>query len=189
MTYLENKKILFSLIDEKNPNNQYFTDDEDARIKCANLYASRYQELADIKMERKLKEYEITETGEGYTQFKLPNCKQIRNVVGMDANNNKKSIDFYYLGKFIYINNREKSRAVVEYEPYPSVITDETPDDFELEIDQDLQAILPFGVAADLFKTDPGEDYKAFEREYERRLQNIVTSKFGMSVNVTKGEI
>ena len=60
---------------------------------------------------------------------------------------------------------------MIEYVPYLSVITDDTEDEFELEIDQDLQMILPYKVASDLFKTDPGEDWTAFEKEYQRRLQ------------------
>ena len=89
MTYLENKKIFFSLIDEYAPNNQFFTEDEDAKTKCALLYAPAYQELADYRTRKKLKEYNVTTTGEGYEQFKLPKCKQIKIITGMDANNNK----------------------------------------------------------------------------------------------------
>ena len=54
MTYGENKKIFFSLIDEYAPNTEFFTEDEDARTKCANLYAPAYQELADFRTRRKL---------------------------------------------------------------------------------------------------------------------------------------
>jgi hypothetical protein len=35
------------------------------------------------------------------------------------------------------------------------MIDETTPDDFELEIPQNLQTALPYLVAADLFKTDP----------------------------------
>ena len=78
---------------------------------------------------------------------------------------------------------------MVEYEPFVTLITDDTPDSFQLEIDEDLQAFLPYKVAADLFKTDPGEDYKAFEQEYQRRLQRVLSSKFGIQANVIEGEI
>lgn len=188
MTFLENKKIFFSLIDEYAPNNQFFTEDEDARTKVALLYAPAYQELSDFRTKKKLKEYEVTELGEGYEQFKLPKAKQIRTITGMDENNNKKYVDYYTLGENIYISNKEKIKAIIEYIPFVTLITEDTPDDFDLEIDQDLQVILPYKVASDLFKTDPGEDYTAFEREYQRRLQNINTSTFGISATITEGE-
>ena len=155
MTYLENKKILFSLIDEKNPNNQYFTDDEDARIKCANLYATRYVEVASYRVNKKTKEFEIQEEGEGYEKFKLPKAQKIRAIVGMDENYNDVQMDYKTLGEYIYVSKAKKGTLVMEYEPFLTPITDDTPDDFELEIDDDLANILPYGVASDLFKTDP----------------------------------
>lgn len=189
MTYLENKKMLFSLIDEKNPNNQYFTDDEDARIKCANLYAGRYLELASYRPPKKLKEYTITEIGEGYERFKLPKAQKRKTITGLNENNEKVPVDYYELGDFIYISKKKKYTVVVEYEPFLTLITDETPDDFELEIDDDLAGILPLGVASDLFKTDPGEDWTAFEKEYYRRLEQISTSRNSISATVTEGEL
>lgn len=191
MTYGENKKIFYSLIDEYAPNNQFFTEDEDARIKCANLYAPAYQELADFRTRKKIKEIEVKQTDgdTGYEEFSLPRCKQIRQIIGTDSRNNKVALDWYHLGEKIFISNAKTVKVKVEYIPFLAVITDETDNDFELEIDQDLQMILPYKVASDLFKTDPGEDYTAFEKEYQRRLQGINTSSFGMSANVTEGEL
>ena len=155
MTYLENKKILFSLIDEKNPNSIFFTDDEDARIKCANLYATRYVEVASYRPPKKIRECTITETGEGYEKFKLPKAQKIRAIVGMDENYNDVQMDYKTLGEYIYVSKAKKGTLSMEYEPFLTPITDETEDDFELEIDDDLANILPYGVASDLFKTDP----------------------------------
>lgn len=187
MTYGENKKIFFSLIDEYAPNTEFFTEDEDARTKCANLYAPAYQELADFRTRRKLKTLDVSK-GEGYEEFNLPKAQEIRQVLGTDEYNNRKSVDWWTAGEKIFINRKEDAKVMIEYVPYLSVITDDTEDEFELEIDQDLQMILPYKVASDLFKTDPGEDWTAFEKEYQRRLQSIKTSKWGLSANVTEGE-
>lgn len=189
MTFLENKKQFFALIDEYAPNNQFFTDDEDARIKVANLYALAYPEVADLRPKRKTREYEISKSeNEGYEENSLPKCKLIRTIVALDEYNNKSGIDYYTLGDKIYFSNKEDKRVVLEYEPFVTTITDETEDDFMLEIDEDLQALLPYKVASDLFKTDPGEDYTAFEKEYQRRLQMVRGSKFGISANILEGE-
>lgn len=189
MTFKENKKIFLSLVDEYAPNIELLTEDEDINIKCASLYAPAYQELADYKTRKKLKEIEITKSEtSGYDRYKLPQCKQIKNIIGMDINNNKISVDYYTLGEYIYISNTKDCKVVIEYVPFLTLIDENTDDDFELEIDQDLQVILPYKVASDLFKTDPGEDYTAFEKEYQRRLANINTSTMGISVNITEGE-
>ena len=190
MTFLENKKIFFSLIDEYAPNNKFFTEDEDAQIKCALLYGPAYEELSNYRTRKKTKEIEVKKTTGtiGYEQSSLPKAKQIRKIVGLDENNNQIPVNHYILGEKIYISNEKDAKVIIEYVPFLTMINEETEDDFELEIDQDLQIILPYKVASDLFKTDPGEDYTAFEREYQRLLQGINSSTMGMQVNITEGE-
>ena len=135
---------------------QFFTEDEDAKTKCANLYAPAYQELADFRTRKKIKELEVKKTEkEGYEEFSLPKCKQIRQIIGIDKYNNKTAIYYYTLGEKIFVSNKKDTKVKIEYLPFLTVITDETGDDFELEIDQDLQMILPYKIASDLFKTDP----------------------------------
>lgn len=90
-------------------------------------------------------------------------------------------------GEYILVSKTNPGRFLLEYTPFLTHITEETEDDFELELDDELTSILPYGVACDLFKTDPGEDYRAFEKEYERRLQLIKTSRTSLSANVTEG--
>lgn len=155
MTYLENKKKFFALIDEKNPNNQYFTDDEDARIKCADLYDNRYMELASLRINKKTKSYEITETGRGYQVFSLPNGLRIRILGGRNEYEEPIQMDYRIEGEKLLVSKAVLGKVVLEYNPFPTHITDETEDDFELEIDDELASILPYGVASDLFKTDP----------------------------------
>lgn len=189
MTYLDNKKMFFSLIDEYKPDNQYFTEDEDAKTKCANLYNPRYIELASYRFNKKVKEYAITEEGRGYEQFKLPKGTNIKNLGGRNEYNEPINIESRIEGENIVISKAKTGRLLLEYNPFPTAITDETGDDFELEIDDELASILPYGVASDLLKTDPGEDWTAFEKEWQRRLENIKISRTAISANVTEGEI
>ena len=187
MTYGDNKKIFYSLIDEYTPNNQFFTEDEDARIKAANLYNPRYVELASLRFNKKVKEYEITEEGRGYEQFKLPRGTNIKNLGGRNEYNEPISMESRIEGENILISKAAKGKLLLEYNPYPTAITDNTDDEFELEIDDELASLLPYGVAADLLKTDPGEDWTAFQREWDRRLNNIKATRTAMSANVTEG--
>lgn len=191
MTFLENKKIFLSLVDEYAPDNQYFTEDDDIPSKVAWLYAPAYQELADEKTSLKMKTIEVTATtgNIGYEEFSLPKCKQVKKVVALDENNNKISADYYFLGEKIFISNSKTAKYIIEYIPFLTLIDAETEDDFELEIDQDLQAILPYIVAADLLKTDPSANYKAFEQVLNRKLQRFNSNKKGISVNITEGEL
>ena len=67
------------------------------------------------------------------------------------------------------------------------MITEETDDDFMLEIDQDVQMILPYSVASDILKVDPSSDYTAFLDAYNRRLQSLDAKKEIPSITVEEG--
>lgn len=158
MTYGENKKLFMALCDEYNPNNNYFTDDEDIQIKCAQLYAAPYEELSNYRTEPKLKEIEVSKYTDvqGYEKVKMPDCKKVLSVSVLDEYNNPVSEgNFRVLGNYLYLSNASDLKYIIEYTPYLTMIDENTPDDFELEIPQNLQTILPYLVASDLFKTDP----------------------------------
>lgn len=190
MTLGENKKITLGLIEEYSKTNTALTDDEDIAMRLNFAYATNYQELSQDKKiikTRILKE--ITgETSEGYTEYSLPNnMYQLKRVIALDANNNIMEADYYLLGKKIYINNQSDYQYILEYYQYPTVITEQTPDTFVLEIDQDVQMILPYAVANDILKVDPSADYSAFLAEYQRKKENLDTRREISSIVVEEG--
>jgi len=190
MTLLENIKVFLSLVDEYAPDNPLLTEDDDIPTKVRWLYNPAYQEMADWKTNSKTKRIEVTASGSGYTEYSLPNCKQIRKIMCLDENNNKIAGDFFYsTDTKVYISNSTTATYIVEYVPFLTMITEDTSDNFELEIPQDLQAILPYLVASDLLKTDPSANWQAFEKVLQRKLQNLNTSRKGISVNITEGEL
>ena len=191
MTYGQNKKIFMALCDEYNPDNTWFTDDEDIQTKCALLYAPAYEELSSYRTTPKTKEYSVSKyTGEeaGYEKFKLPDCKRLKSVCCMDSNYNEVEGHYKIIGNYIYLANDEDYTYTLEYIPYLDMITEETEDDFELELDQDAEMCLPYIVAGDLFKTDPGQDYTPFEAVLQRKLQLLASSKVGMGANISEGD-
>lgn len=190
MTLGENKKITLGLIEEYSKTNTALTDDEDIAMRLNFAYATNYQELSQDKKiikTRILKE--ITgETSEGYTEYSLPNnMYQLKRIIALDANNNIMEADYYLLGKKIYINNQSDYQYILEYYQYPTVITEQTPDTFVLEIDQDVQMILPYAVANDILKVDPSADYSAFLAEYQRKKENLDTRREISSIVVEEG--
>lgn len=192
MTLGENKKIALALIEEYVKTNEKLTDDTDIQDRINLLYAPAYQEMAQAKKiikTRVLKE--IRENpGEGYEEFTLPsNLYQLRKVVAWDSNGNDVSADFKRLGNKIYINRESNAQYIIEYYMYPTQITEDTPDNFMLEIDQDAQNILPYQVANDILKVDPSADYTAFLSEYQRKLQALDTRKDIPTITVEEGVI
>jgi hypothetical protein len=190
MTLGENKKITLGLIEEYSPNNQYLTDDEDISTRLNLLYSTSYQELSQIKkiLKTKILREQIEETEDGYEEYSMPsNLYKLRKVIALDDNNNIQTPDYYILGKKIYLSKKTTPKYILEYYIYPSVITEETDDDFTLEIDQDAQMLLPYAVANDILKADPSSDYTAFYAEYKRKLDSFDNGRIAPSVIVEEG--
>ncbi len=166
------------------------TDDEDISTRLNFIYATNYQELSQAKKILKTKIIkEISgNTEEGYEEYSLPsNLYQLKRVIALNEKNQEVQPDYNKIGKKIYINKQSDANYILEYYIYPTVITDETDDDFSLEIDQDVQMILPYAVANDILKVDPSSDYTAFLSEYQRKLQNLETVGDLPSMTVEEG--
>lgn len=181
MTLGENKKITLGLIEEYSNANPKLTNDVDIQNRINFLYATNYQELSQRKKILKIKTLkEVTDEKleEGYTEYTLPSSMyQFKRVIALDEKNKTVDADYYTIGKKkIYINNKSNANYILEYYAYPSIIDEETEDDFTLELDQDVLLILPYAVANDILKTDPSADYSAFLADYNRKLENLNTS-------------
>ena len=190
MTLEENKKIALALIEEYSPTNQMLTDDEDISTRLNLIYAPNYQELSQNKKILKTKVLkEIKgETGKGYEELSLPsNMYQLKRVIALDENNIEVEADYKTIGKKIYISKESDAKYVLEYYMNPTVINEETDKDFVLEIDQDVQMILPYAVANDILKVDPSSDYTAFLAEYKRKLESLDTRREVPSMTVEEG--
>lgn len=175
MTLEENKRITLGLIEEYSPNNKYLTDDEDIRNRLNLVYAPNYQDMAQKKKILKTKVYNITEDNNRMQEYSLPaDIYQFKRLIGLDDTNKRKNVIHDIIGKKIYIESKI-GKYILEYYAYPEVITEETEPDFELEIDQDVQMILPYLVANDVLKTDPSADYTSFYDEYRRRIDELDT--------------
>ena len=183
MTLIENIKIALSLADEYSPDvgyEQMYTEDEDFKNKLKILYAQPYQELSQIKKIRKTKNISrnISEDAqEHYSAYSLPfDMYILKDIIVLDSETNKRIDGDYYVvdnEKKIYINDRDTGIYKIEYYAYPEIITEETEDDFDLEIDQDVQMILPYKVIDNILKTDPSADYAAFRQAYEEAINKL----------------
>ena len=192
MTLIEVIKQALALADEYSPDagyGQMFTEDEDFQNKLKLLFAQPYQELSQIKKIKKQKTYTVRKNGyseEKYTPYSLPfDLYKIKEIVVQDVNTNRLIDGDYYLqNKKIYLNDSLEANYILVYYAYQEVITEETEDDFELEIDQDVQMILPYKAIDNILKTDPSADYTAFKQAYEDAINRLDLSETGMLVSV-----
>ena len=78
----------------------------------------------------------------------------------------------------ILVTDKQAKKIRIDYYAYPQTITDETTDDYEFELEQDAQQVLPYAVVADLLKTDPSADYTAFEVKFNNMVANLNPSSY-----------
>lgn len=192
MTLIENIKIALSLADEYSKvagYEQMYTEDEDFQEKLKNLYAQPYQELSQIKPIKKTKNISRTidlEAEDYYEGFRLPSdMRKIKEIIAHDVESNKQVEGDYYLeGEKIYININSNANYSIIYFAYPELINEDTEDDFELELDQDAQMVLPYKAIDNILKTDPSADYNAFKIAYDEAIQRLDLRETGMLLSI-----
>ena len=191
MTLGQNKKITLALIEEYSPTNKMLTDDEDISTRLNLVYAPNYQELSQNKKILKTKTLKdiVNNTEIGFEEYTLPSdIYQLKNIIALDKNNVEVEPIYKTIGKRKVLISRESdAKYILEYYAYPSMINEETEDDFELEIDQDVQFLLPYAVANDILKVDPSSDYTAFLSEYKRKTESLDTRREIASIVVEEG--
>lgn len=187
MTLGENKKIMLSLIEEYSPQNELLTDDADIQERINHIYNTAYHELAQLKKIKKVFEINKTISKEDfYREYSLPaDLYQINNVLAFDrVSNRPTTAEYYIVNDKIYINDTSDAIYKITYYAYPIPITEDTPDDFELEIDADAQQLLPYAVASDILKTDVSADYSAFEKIYMAKRDRLDTRSSMPTINM-----
>lgn len=170
MTKLEMKRKALALIEELNPDSEYLTDDPDIAAKIDDVMNQVMFELARIKKIPKYVEIEVTEgdtldfeaIGEecGYEIY------QVGTIGGVPYVAKASGTIFKFL---------ESGTAEIDCFVYPESITDKTSDKaYEFELSADVLEIMPYGIAADLLKSDVSAEYgTVYSTRYESMLQRL----------------
>jgi hypothetical protein len=169
MTYKEMKRKYLTLIEEYNPKSQYLTDDPDLAAKQADVVNQVMFELARMKKIPKYVELEVNkgdiitfadiEKKAGYEIY------QLSNVGG---------VEFMPKADNTVLKILETGIAEIDCFVYPERITEKTNDGYEFELSPDVLEIMPYGVAADLLKSDVSADYgKIYAERYEAMKQML----------------
>lgn len=168
MTLEELKRKTLALIEELNPDSEYLTDDPDIQAKVNSVTNQVMFELIRIKKIPKYVEipvsngdvvdFEKIEKVCGYEVY------QIAKVGGVRHDAKANGTVFKML---------ESGTAEIEIYVYPERITEKTKDKaYEFELSPDVLEIMPYGIAADLLKSDVSAEYGAV---YEKRFEAMLT--------------
>jgi hypothetical protein len=174
MTLLEMKKKVLGLIEELNPDSEYLTDDPDISTKINDVINQVLFEMARIKKIPKYVEMEVSagdivefadiERECGYEVYQV-------SLVG-GVNNSPKANGTIF--KML-----ESGTAEIECFVYPERITATTKDKaYEFELSNDVLEIMPYGIAADLLKSDVSTEYGAVYAQRYRELKDMLDPRY-----------
>ena len=161
MTLTEMKKRTLALIEEINKESKYLTDDIDIQEKINYVVDMVQNELARIKKIAVVEEMEVTEGQEMNLYEDLDNFYKLETITGVRFDMFQNNIKF-----------EEDGTARINYYKYPKIIdTDTIDDEYEFELSQDCLEIMPYGVAADLLKSDVSAQYgQVYANAYREKL-------------------
>lgn len=169
MTLLEMKKKVLRLIEEIDDTKEDLTSDPDIREKLNDVINQVQFELCRMKKILATDTAEV-ESGEVFDMNTLPDFYQLRKL--RFVNEEDEEADCEIIEHMVVFP--ENGTATFFYYKFPERITDETADTYEFELSEDCLEILPYGVAADLLKSDVSTQYGAiYEKRYETMLQRL----------------
>lgn len=164
MTLEEMKKKVYTLIEEYAEDEDNLTEDEDYAAKINDVINQIQNEVARIK---KIPSYVTLDVTEGqimnFTDI-ASDIYQLSTVKDVDYEINLNTVTFL-----------EDGTARVFYYKYPKRITEDTEDDaYKFELSQDALEVIPYGVAADMLKSDVSSQYGAvYANRYREMLDRL----------------
>ena len=169
MTKKEIKEKVLRLIEEINPENKNLTDDPDLAAKHDDVINQVMHELVRMK---KLPGYVEIPVVEGqvvtYADIEKESGSKVYQLCMVRGAEHSRRADNTIL------KVHEDGVLEIEFYRYPKPITADTPDDYEFELTQDALEIMPYGVAADLLKSDVSANYgQIYQQRYETMLQRL----------------
>lgn len=152
------------------------TDDEETLAKLNAMFQAAQIFVCTIKPIEKHFIIEHPQSDTIFNEYDLPEDFYQAFMVRDAQGNGYGQVEFHE-PKFM-ITDQTAQTVRIDYYAYPTEITDSTSDDYEIELSQDAQQVLPYAVVADLLKTDPSADYTAFEVKFNNLVASLSTASY-----------
>lgn len=185
MTLLDEKIKVLALIEELNPNSELLTDDPDISAKMNAVFNQVMYELARIKKIPKYVELEVS-AGD-IIQF-----SDIESECGYEIYQLGTVCGVAYVSKAngTVLKILESGTAEIDCFVYPEMITDKTKDKaYEFELSNDVLEIMPYGVAADLLKSDVSAEYGSIYATRYEQMKQMLDPRYQLTTITFEGGI
>lgn len=157
------------MIEEINPNSTNLTDDPDIAAKINDVTNQIMFELARIKKIAKYVEKAVSQ-GDTLTFEDIESvCGYEVFQIGLVA-----GVNHTFKANGTMVKFLESGTAEIDCYVYPERITASTKDSYEFELSPDALEIMPYGIAADLLKSDISSEYgNIYYSRYETMLSRL----------------
>ena len=167
MTLTEMDKKVLSLIEEINPDSEYLTDDPDIKAKIRYVTNQIMYEMARIKKIPKYVEIDVIEGDK--IDFADLESKCGYEVYQIDL---VSGVRYTSKASGTVLKILESGTAEIDVFVYPERITDKTKGNYEFDLSADALEVMPYGIAADLLKSDVSAEYgTVYATRYESMKQ------------------
>lgn len=167
MTLEEMDKKVLSLIEELNPDSEHLTDDPDILAKKRHVTNQIMFEMIRFKKLAKYVEMPVHK-GDVIT------FEDVEKVCGNEVYqyNIVRGVDYDFKADNTVLKIRSDGTAEIDVFVYPERITEKTKGKaYEFELSNDVLEIMPYGIAADLLKSDVSSDYGTI---YAKRYEDMI---------------
>lgn len=171
MTLLEMKKKVLRMIEEVSTGNIKLTDDPDIEAKLNDVINQVMFEVARMKKIPAKSVKIITASDMEFELTTLDNFYQLDTLRFENADGEEAEYKVYNN----IVEFMEEGTATIYYFKYPKRITDDTADEsYNFELSDDALEVMPYGIAADLLKSDVSNGYgQIYSQRYETMLQRL----------------
>lgn len=177
MTLFDMKKKALGLIEELNPDSEILTDDPDIATKINEVINQIMFELVRLKKIPKYVELAINE-GDiiDFAAIEQECGYEVYQVVKIDGVRCSPRADGTIFKML------ENGTAEISFYVFPERITEKTKDKgYEFELTTDVLEIMPYGIAADLLKSDVSAEYgNIYATRYES-MKQMLDPRFQMT--------
>lgn len=185
MNLKEMKLKTLRLIEEVSPNNPALTEDPDIAAKINDVVNQIMYELARIKKIFKYVEMEVSDGDTvDFSDLEKECGYEVFQVILFGGVNNTPRA-----GGTVY-KVLEDGTAEIDVAVYPERITASTKDSYEFELSADALEIMPYGIAADLLKSDVSAEYGSIYATRYESMKQMLDPRYQMpSITIEGGAI
>ena len=177
MTLKDMKLRVLSLIEEVNPDSTLLTDDVDIQAKINYVIDTKMHELARIKKIAAVETIDVEANEDIDLYDELDNFYKLNSITGVRYEIFENIITF-----------KEDGTARIKYFKYPKLIDEKTNNNYKFELSEDVLEIMPYGVAADLLKSDVSAQYgQVYANAYQEALNLLDLKTTGGTMEIKGG--